>query len=415
MDTRKILVWFRNDLRLHDNEMLVEAIAKSDSILPVYIFDPEFSGIEVSDGNNAGPFRQRFLLESVQALRESFQRFEGDLLIVSGKPEICIPELVEQYDIAEVYHHREVSNKETTDSSLVEDHLWKLKVNLRHFIGHTLYNKEDLPFPIKDIPDVFSQFKKKTERDAMVKDCLAVPEKISFVKVENWGEMPVIPACPEGVLHGGEAAGITQLEEMLRADSPVHAKINRSQAGKSDFSTQLSPYLATGCLSPRKVYWAIKDTLQGKAASPVLNAILQGLLLRDFFRFMLKKHGVNFYTEKLEHLQAESDPQVYVQLLENWRNGNTGHEIVDGFMQNLNKSGQISNAGRILVATYLVHVLKISWIEGVLYFEQKLLDYSPASNWGNWANIASGAVEPKTKSLYDLDKQLKMLNLEAQV
>src|SRR5690606_32184976 len=117
-------------------------------------------------------FRAEFLRESLESLRSAFGKMGGNILLVQGRPEDHIKELVEQFDIAEVYHHREVAPEETLISDQVEDLLWTLKINLRHFIGHTLYNKEDLPFPIKDIPDVFSQFKKKTERDAVLKSCL---------------------------------------------------------------------------------------------------------------------------------------------------------------------------------------------------------------------------------------------------
>jgi len=88
----------------------------------------------------------------VAALRVSFQNLGGDLLIIQGMPEDHLAHLVTQYEITEVYHHREVEVKETEISAHAEDLLWKLKINLKHFIGHTLYNKEDLPFPIKDIP-----------------------------------------------------------------------------------------------------------------------------------------------------------------------------------------------------------------------------------------------------------------------
>ncbi|MGY0038751.1 deoxyribodipyrimidine photo-lyase [Pedobacter sp. NJ-S-72] len=214
MESRKILVWFRNDLRLHDNEMLVEAISKSDSILPVYFFDPrhfENTTDEAQERNN----RFQFLAESVIALRESLKKMGGNLLIISGTPEAHIPALAEQYELAEVYHHREVATEETTVSSNVEDLLWKLRINLKHFIGHTLYNKEDLPFPIKDIPDIFSQFKKKTERDAIVKDCFPSPELINFVEVEAWGELPEFSGAFSSVPRGGEEEGIKHLQELF--------------------------------------------------------------------------------------------------------------------------------------------------------------------------------------------------------
>jgi len=57
-------------------------------------------------------------------------------------------------------------------------------------------------------------------------------------------------------------------------------------------------------------------------------------------------------------------------------------------MHELNATGYIDNQSRQIVAGFLVNELKIDWKKGAAYFEEKLIDYSPASNWGNWAFIA---------------------------
>ncbi|RYG01515.1 MAG: DASH family cryptochrome, partial [Chitinophagaceae bacterium] len=223
--SKRILVWFRNDLRLHDNEMLVEAISKSDCILPVYFFDPRQFESTPYGTLKTGVTRTQFLLENVESLRQSFKKLGGDLLILTGKPEDFLADLVSKYEINEVYHHREVASEETAISTQVEDLLWKQKVNLKHFIGHTLYNKEDLPFPIKDIPDVFTQFKKKTERDALVKPCFLTPTEINFVAVDNWGTLPTLAqllpnetteaSTQANVFKGGEDEAFIHLHEFL--------------------------------------------------------------------------------------------------------------------------------------------------------------------------------------------------------
>jgi len=413
MKSKKILVWFRNDLRLHDNEMLVEAIAKSDSILPVYFFDPAYFEESEEGVKKSSDSRIRFLIESVSALRKSLLAKGGNLLVVTGKPEDHVAALVEQYEIAEVYHHREVATEETTVSSNVEDLLWKLKVNLKHFIGHTLYNKEDLPFPIKDIPDVFAQFKKKTERDAMVKDCFPAPETITIVDVEEWGDIPVWDTSIIASPSGGEQEGIRHLEDLFQEGGEIYQKISaKAPLDKAVYLSKLSPWLALGCLSPRKVYWAVKDAERRFGNNPNFSHIILGLLWRDYFRFMFKKHTANFFSSLVNETDATLSTEAYQLQLQLWQQGHTGHAMVDRYMQELNDTGYISHAGRLLVATFLIYILKLNWIDGATYFERKLLDYSPASNWGNWANVAIGAKDPRSKNTFDLDKQIKMLDLE---
>src|ERR1700749_817833 len=168
MSEKTILVWFRNVLRIHYNEILSEAVRKADKVLPVYCFDPYYFKKNASGNPKTGNLRARFLLESVANLRKNLQKLGGDLIIRIGNPAEVLPQLAEQYQVNEVYHHREVAHEETEISEQVEAALWKIKLNLKHFIGHTLYHKEDLPFPIKDIPDNFAVFKKKIERDSAV-------------------------------------------------------------------------------------------------------------------------------------------------------------------------------------------------------------------------------------------------------
>jgi len=421
MKNKKILVWFRNDLRLHDNEMLVEAIAKSDSILPVYFFDPRYFEETKFGTSKTGAFRARFLIESVAALRGAFRKMGGDILVLQGKPEDHIKELVEQFDIAEVYHHREVGPEETLISDNVEDLLWTLRINLKHFIGHTLYNKEDLPFPIKDIPDVFAQFKKKTERDAIVKSCFVSPESITFVENEEWGTVPslielgfvldhdsVESSSPEG----GEEAGLEQLGQLLAERSDIYLKTNiKATIDKPGFSSYLSSWLALGCLSPRKVYWQVKEAEGKFGGNSNFNQILLGLLWRDYFRFMFKKHGIAFFQEG----SLENDILYAFEAkgpeLDNWKSGRTGNAVVDKFMYDLNETGFIPHAGRLLVATFLIHVLRIHWTFGAAYFEEKLIDYAPASNWGNWASVAGVSKDAKSKNGFDLNKQIKILEV----
>ncbi len=417
MKPKKILVWFRNDLRLHDNEMLVEAIAKSDEILPVYFFDPRNFEYTPQFTYRSGQIRARFLLESVAALRFAFQQLGGNLLILQGCPEQMLPELIEKYDIAEVFHHREVARKETEVSTAVEDSLWKLRINLRHFIGHTLYNKEDLPFPIKDIPDVFAQFKKKTERDALVKACFLSPEVINFLQIEEWGALPVMEmlVAPEAMgntaeylFKGGEEEGLKHLANLLEEGSPVYQKPVKTEAG---FSSKLSAWLSLGCLSPRMVYWQVKDAEDTFGINRNFNQMLLGLLWRDYFRFMFKKHGPLFFNEfsiRPEHAADGNENELFEQ----WKKGETGNESVDSYMEELNRSGFIPHAARLLVSTYLVYVLKIDWVKGAAYFEEISIDYAPANNWCNWAMVAGGGkMAGSQKNAFNLEKQFKLLNV----
>ncbi len=411
---KKILVWFRNDLRLHDNEVLIEAISKSEITLPVYIFDKRFFGETEFGTLKTGNIRAEFLLESVQALRESLKKIGGNLLIEVGKPEEIIPRLVAEYEIGEVYHHREVAKQETEISALVENELWKQKINLRHFIGHTLYNKADLPFPIKDIPDTFNQFRKRVERDSVIKPCFLAPDKIDVVDVVSWGTIPSLGDL--GLTNqeederasfkyvGGEEAGLLVLQNVV---SNIKIAAERKELV---MESMLSAWLAMGCLSPRKVYWEVKNSENLPNAKAMFNHILLGLLWRDYFRFMFKKHGYKFYEPDGFGNEPPVDLENEKQNLLNWKNGQTGFSVVDAVMTELNSTGYISNLARQTAALYLINNLEVSWVYGAAYFEEKLIDYNSSSNWGNWANMAGVGNDQKSKPAFNFDKNVKNLD-----
>ncbi|GGH16601.1 deoxyribodipyrimidine photo-lyase [Pedobacter zeae] len=394
--------------------MLVEAIAKSDSILPVYILDPRSFGETKYGTLKTGNIRAQFILESVLGLRNALKQIGGNLLIAEGNPEDIIPQLVQEYEITEVYHHREVAREETHVSTLVENALWKLRVNLKHFIGHTLYNKEDLPFPIKDIPDAFNLFKKKIERDSIIKPCFAAPDRINVAEVIDWGtlssleDLNLLPQQKDQRADfefvGGEAEGLAHLQKVILAMQQAATTKNLILASK------LSAWLAIGSLSPRKVYWEIKKMEGVPNTKAMFNHILLGLLWRDYFRFMFKKYGNTFFSPDGFGSQGLVDVANEQDNLYKWKNAQTGFAVVDAVMTELNQTGFISNIARQTAALYLINNLEVSWVLGAAYFEEKLIDYNPASNWGNWANVAGVGNDQKSKSVFDLDKNIKNLD-----
>ncbi len=402
MDKRTILVWFRNDLRIHDNEILLRAIERSHQIVPVYCFDPRHFVVTKYGTKKTGVLRASFLRENVWALKKELRRLGGDLIITHGYPEELLPQIAEKYQVNEVYHHREVAHEETHVSALVEGALWKMQINLRHFIGHTLYHKEDLPFPIKDIPDAFAVFKKKTERESTVRPLLPAPETIQVPEGMESGDLPSfvelgfsemeIRQATNLRLPGGEAAALQQMAHFLHSHSSV-----------ADYSV-LSPYVAVGSLSPATLYHAVKAIGPDASAKKRSEQVILRLMWRDYYRFMFKKYGNRFF-----HSGGLTDnpPATYTNDSDNfdkWTRGDSGCAIVDKGICQLNETGHIPHHLRVIVASYLLPELGVFWLNGAAWFEEKLIDYSPATNYGNWAHLAGVGSSPKDNKPVDIKK-----------
>lgn len=413
MGEKTILVWFRNDLRVHDNEILLEAIRKADKVLPVYCFDPFYFKTTDLGLAKTGSIRARFLIESVADLRQNLRALGGELIVRIGNPAEVIPQLAQQYQVCEVYHHREVAYEETGISEEVEAALWKQKLNLKHFIGHTLYHKEDLPFPIKDIPDSFAVFKKKVERDSDVRPCIETPERIEVPEIADAGDIPALAALgltepvddERSAFHfkGGETPALQQLQHYILTLDNVIVPKGPKHSAATDNSSKLSPWIALGCLSLRQVYHEVTSRGHGSHASNT--PLVLELLWRDYFRFMFKKHGRHFFhAGQIKDEMTELAPNQ-AELFEKWKTGHTGVPFIDASMNELRATGYISNYSRQMVADFLINHLKVDWIKGAAYFEDKLIDYSPASNWGNWAFMAGIGNDPRDSRYFAGAKQ----------
>ena len=415
-----ILVWFRNDLRIHDNEVLLEATRKGDAIVPVYCFDPRHYGPTLYGTRKTGPIRAQFILESVADLKRNLQALGGNLITLMGKPEELIPQLAVQYGVNEVYHHREVATEEIGVSERVETALWKHKINLKHFIGHTLYHKEHLPFPIKDIPDVFTNFRKKVEKESTVRPCFSEPSAICIPENMLVDHLPSLSDLgydgqssldSRAVLQfkGGEREGLKRMQEYFWEHDALRTyKETRNGLLGANYSSKFSAWIALGCLSPRKVYWEIKKYEKERVANDSTYWLIFELLWRDYFRFMFKKYDNKFFLKAGFKGQAPSEAPNQQELFERWKKGETGVPFIDANMRELHATGFMSNRGRQNVASYLVKELQVNWTWGAAYFEEQLIDYCPANNWGNWAYLAGVGNDPREDRHFNTAKQAQM-------
>ena len=120
---------------------------------------------------------------------------------------------------------------------------------------------------------------------------------------------------------------------------------------------------------------------------------------------MFKKHGNKYFLEEGFSGNKPETAKNQEALFEKWKNGETGIPFIDANMRELNLTGFMSNRGRQNVASYLVKDLKVNWTWGAAYFEEKLIDYNPASNWGNWAYVAGVGNDPRDNRYFNIEKQ----------
>ena len=412
---RTIVVWFKTDLRLHDNETLVKAIAQGDSIVPVYCFDESHFTNSEFGFQKTGSFRAQFLLESLIDLDNNLRKLGSGLLILNGAPEVEIPKIVSRFKASKVVAKREVAFEERQTESNVQEALFKLKCEFQTFSTSTLYHAEDLPFTIKDIPDVFSNFRKKTEKEAVIRPSFESPSTIKSPIIEPL-KLPTL--LDLGLLFqkidsraaldfkGGESKAIERLNHYFFESKCIsNYKETRNGLVGADYSSKFSAWLALGCISPRFIYQELKQYEAEFSANDSTYWLVFELLWRDYFRFMMKKHQSKFFQPTGIKNIGDRKVNNDIQKLQDWIEGTTGVDFVDANMIELKLTGFMSNRGRQNVASYLCNDLKLDWRLGAAYFEQQLIDYDVSSNWGNWAYLAAVGNDPRENRYFNIEKQ----------
>jgi deoxyribodipyrimidine photo-lyase len=412
---RTSIVWFKTDLRLQDNETLAKAISQSDTIIPVYCFDESHFTTTAFGFKKTGGFRAQFLLESLIDLDSNLRAIGSGLLVVKGNPEIEIPKLVQHYKANKVFAKREVAFEEKQTEELVQEALFKERCELQTFSTSTLYHAEDLPFSIKDIPDIFTNFRKKTEKDAVIRKAFDKPKQINSPEIPKL-DLPTLKAFDltsvsidkRAAIHfkGGETEAVKRLNHYFFESKCIsNYKETRNQLVGADYSSKFSAWLAMGCISPRFIYQELQKYETQYGANESTYWLVFELLWRDYFRFMMKKYKIKFFQQAGIQNKAITITTHNRKQLQNWINGKTGVDFVDANMIELKRTGFMSNRGRQNVASYLCNDLKLDWRYGASYFEQQLIDYDVCSNWGNWAYLAGVGNDPRGNRYFDIEKQ----------
>ena len=396
--TETAVVWLRDDLRVHDNETLANAVAAADAVVPLYVFADRRYGTGMFDLPKTGPHWRRFRRESVQALRERLRDLGGDLLVRRGDPGEVVPAVAETFDADAVYCQTKPATEELTAEHAVRTSLAERGVALERAWTHTLYHLQDLPTAYDDIRDTFTPWKDEVEAKASIRDPVGTPDAVPTPELDP-GPLPTlsdlgvedeVTTDERGVLpfEGGEQAALDRVERYLWTDDNLRQyKQTRNGLLGESYSSKFSPWLAHGCLSPRYVARAVDRYETERVSNEDTYWLVFELLWRDFFQFQFLKHGADFFApngirDVRKEWRRDADAE---RQFERWAAGETGVPFVDANMRELNATGYMSNRGRQNVASFLADALEIDWRMGAAYFESRLIDYDVASNWGNWA------------------------------
>lgn len=414
----RIVYWFRNDLRLHDNDALFRAMANDSEVLPVFVFDPRwFTELPVIGFPKTGPFRANFLIEAVSDLRQSLRSKGADLIIRVGNPALILAELAEDIQAEAIFASKEVTQEETDTESDLSKRLKPLNIDLELVWQSTLYHVRDLPFDIARLPAIFTQFRTQVEQIAAVREVVPTPQSIRLVPGVPAGDLPALSELgfPDALVpdvrtavafHGGETTALARMNKYIWQTGLIKTyKDTLNGMLGEEYSSKFSAWLSLGCLSPRQIYHEVKRFEREQIKNDSTYWLIFELLWRDFFRFVALRYGTRIFKPSGIRHDFSRKWNHDTGLFERWATGKTGIPFIDANMRELNQTGFMSNRGRQNVSSFLVNDLGVDWTWGAAYFESLLIDYDPSSNWGNWNYVAGVGNDPREGRYFNIYSQ----------
>jgi deoxyribodipyrimidine photo-lyase len=374
----RALFVFRRDLRLEDNTGLLFALKEAKEVIAAFIFTPE----QIQNNAYRSDRALQFMIESLEDLAEQLQDKKGRLYIFYGQPENIVKQCIESLKIDGV-----IVNEDYTPYSQERDRKIQsvcLEGNIA-FYSHADVTLKPLQSMLKSDGKpytVFTPFYRKNLLDSPAmprphpKEAVYYTNNIAFSRgTELYAEiLPTRKTQPAG----GRKAAFKILKEL---DQFKDYENNRNYPAQ-DSTTHLSAHIKFNTCSVREIYYALH------AVYGIESPLIRSLYWHDFF------HSIAFYFPRVfkgafktiyNGLAWDNNPVFFKK----WCEGKTGFPLVDAGMRELNETGFMHNRVRMIVSSFLVKDLHINWQWGEKYFAQKLIDYDPAVNNGNWQWAAS--------------------------
>jgi deoxyribodipyrimidine photo-lyase len=421
----KGLYWFTNDLRLDDNKALNSLLEKCQKVIFLYVIDPRWFQPNNFYHKPIGSHRWLFIQQSIIDIEQQLKKQGHTLYILEGKSEDTIIDFIAENNIDIISSAEQVG--------FYERKTWeKIKsiVNIKCYceLNSTLFTAEQIDLNEPSLAS-FTTFRKKIESstlkpstpvDQFILDNIEalVPVnndfvnskmllsyyKIAYSDTHSIDEQSNEVITTDKLFTGGETAALIHTSDYFSTNAALSYKKTRNSLDGWLQSTKFSPYLAAGNISSRQLWHALKRYEMKWQENESTYWIGFELLWREYFQWLALQQKSSLFTFQ-GSAQKRPQSSFYSEPFAQWCQGNTPHPLVNACMHQLNATGFMSNRGRQIVASCLVNELSVDWRYGAAYFQQQLIDYDVAANWGNWQYIAGVGADPRGGRHFNLRKQ----------
>jgi deoxyribodipyrimidine photo-lyase len=396
------LLWFRQNLRLHDNPPLVQAVEDSQrGILPVYLYNEkpphrELGGASKWALHNAlthldqrlsTEYQQTLYVEKVddtdaliQRLVNIAQDVGADTIYTEQRWEPGATQL--EADLRDATFKKNI-NLVLVNASLLQPAMNGCKDNGDPYLVFTPYWKKQIGHlreALREVMDAPENIPVIPDLDKLYQQCDL--DSLDLLPTIKWYEQ----MATQWEL--SEVAGQKKLDTFLDGYATDYSETRNLPA--IDGTSSMSPYLHFGVMSVVDIFHQVQtkiNRIRKEEHIDSLNTYLSELGWREFAH-----HLLYYFPHTLEKALKEKYQNFPWQPDENylkaWQAGQTGYPIVDAGMRQLYATGWMHNRVRMIVGSLLVKHLLQPWQEGESWFWDTLVDADVASNTLGWQWIA---------------------------
>ncbi|GLU54023.1 cryptochrome/photolyase family protein [Dyadobacter frigoris] len=376
MKKEKIAIfWYRRDLRLHDNAGLYRALKSGLPVLPLFIFDKTI----LDKLENKDDKRITFIYDAIIAIQKELKKQDSDILVRYGAPLEIWKDLIEEYDIAEVYTNKDYESYAKERDGQVKDLLSKNGAELKSFKDQVIFEKQEVLTGQNTVYTVFTPYSRAWKAKLNDFYLSSYPTEKYFSNFFKTKPNPTPSYKEIGFIETDHAFP----DENVKSDLIEKYEENRNYPAIPGTS-RMGLHLRFGTVSIREL---------ARKASEHSQTYLNELIWRDFYfqilwNFPHVGQGKAFRADydKIKWRNNEKEFEL-------WCQGKTGYPLVDAGMHQLNETGFMHNRVRMVTASFLTKHLLIDWRWGEAYFAEKLLDYDLSANNGGWQWVAGSGTD----------------------
>ncbi|MEY4617218.1 MAG: hypothetical protein RJB66_2178 [Pseudomonadota bacterium] len=366
---KKVIFWFRRDLRLIDNHGLFQALKSGHPVVPIFIFDPDILE-RLPDRSDR---RVQFIHSRLLGLQKELRALGSELVVRSGKPLEVFKELIQEFQPGGVFLNRDHDPYPKRRDHEVQQLFQSNGLTYQEYQDHFVFERNQI-LTDKGTPyTVFTPYSKKWMA-RIESDPNSLVHFPSEKHVGAFAKGLPIKSAPSMAELGFQETSIVAATPVLDLKIVEAYEQRRNDVFDERSTSGMGIHLRFGTVSVRELV---------RLARPLSKTWLSEIAWRDFFSQVLYH-----FPQVVKHsFRPEFDNVAWSQNqehFERWKEGMTGFPLVDAGMRQLNTTGNMANRVRMNVASFLCKDLLIHWSWGERYFAGILLDYDLSSNNGNW-------------------------------